>query len=203
MAATLVHRFYMRRSFQDFPEPVSSVSPVSTGMQELIQQLIAGTILFLASKIEEEPLKLRNICNSCLGKFDNDAVHIWEPSQSEVSSRSFPPIEGKGAEMLKSQAPPSREYKRWERDILAAEEIVLETLCFDMGVEQPWVILRRGVRGMDGMWLEKAGESSKQAEERAVSAEKVMSDRKGKARQVGKVDEGIVAELGWAILSEA
>lgn len=41
---------------------------------------MAGTILFLASKIEEEPLKLRHICNTCLVKFENDPEGGWHPS---------------------------------------------------------------------------------------------------------------------------
>lgn len=48
----------------------------------LMIQLMAGTMLFLASKIEEEPLKLRYICNACLSKFDNDVdgVLAWKPA---------------------------------------------------------------------------------------------------------------------------
>lgn len=41
---------------------------------------MAGTILFLASKIEEEPLKLRHICNACLDKFENDREGGWHPT---------------------------------------------------------------------------------------------------------------------------
>ena len=79
-------------------------------------------------------------------------------------------------------------YQKWEKDILATEEIVLETLCFDMGIEQPWVVLQRSLRGLDDLPLNQA-ESSKQAEQRAQSIE--------------KLSEAVVAELGWAILNEA
>lgn len=40
---------------------------------------MAGTILFLASKIEEEPLKLRYIVNSCLERFQNAGSQGWHP----------------------------------------------------------------------------------------------------------------------------
>jgi hypothetical protein len=79
-------------------------------------------------------------------------------------------------------------YQKWEKDILATEEIVLETLCFDMGIEQPWVVLQRSLRGLDDLPLNQA-ESSKQAEQRAQSIE--------------QLSEAVVAELGWAILNEA
>jgi len=57
-----------------------------------------------------------------------------------------------------------------------------------MGIEQPWVVLQRSLRGMDELPLNQA-ESSKQATERAQSIE--------------KLSEAVVAELGWAILNEA
>ncbi|KAK4685715.1 hypothetical protein P7C73_g4427, partial [Tremellales sp. Uapishka_1] len=65
VGSTLLHRFYMRRTLTDFPE-----------------RLIAPTILFLASKIEEQPLKLRHIVNACLDKFEINAVP-WHPSENK------------------------------------------------------------------------------------------------------------------------
>jgi len=87
-----------------------------------------------------------------------------------------------------NEPPPSLAYQKWEKEILATEEIVLETLCFDMGIEQPWVVLQRSLRGSDDLPLNQA-ESSKQAEQRAQTIE--------------KLSEAVVAELGWAILNEA
>lgn len=77
---------------------------------------------------------------------------------------------------------------KWETEILATEEIVLETLCFDMGSEQPWTVLQRSLRGLDDL-APNSAESSRQAEERAQAIE--------------KLSEAVVAELGWAILNEA
>jgi hypothetical protein len=83
VASTLIHRFYMRRSFNDFPDSVSKgTSKVVRGV-ELTKQLMAGTILFLASKIEEEPLKLRYICNACLDRFHDSPGSGWHPGQQE------------------------------------------------------------------------------------------------------------------------
>lgn len=57
-----------------------------------------------------------------------------------------------------------------------------------MGIEQPWIVLQRSLRGIDELPLNQA-ESSKQAEERAQAIE--------------KLSEAVVAELGWAMLNEA
>jgi hypothetical protein len=57
-----------------------------------------------------------------------------------------------------------------------------------MGIEQPWVVLQRSLRGMDDIPLNVA-ESSRQAEERA--------------RTIEQLSEAVVAELGWAMLNEA
>jgi hypothetical protein len=83
VASTLVHRFYMRRSFNDFPDSVSRVPSRVVSDRALTKQLMAGTILFLASKIEEEPLKLRYICNACLDRFHDSPGSGWHPGQQE------------------------------------------------------------------------------------------------------------------------
>ncbi|WWD21321.1 hypothetical protein CI109_105805 [Kwoniella shandongensis] len=163
IGATLLHRFYMRRSFKDFNE-----------------KLIAPTLLFLATKIEEEPLKLRHIVNACLAKFEPPGVRGWYPTGDPHDQ-------------------PSREYRAWEKDILATEEVVLEALCFDMGVEQPWVILRRSLKGLDELVIERPGEGSGSNGASANGNGYDQMNGKGK----GKVSEAIADELGWAILSES
>ncbi|KAL7421109.1 hypothetical protein Q5752_003993 [Cryptotrichosporon argae] len=158
VAAVLIHRFYMRRSLADFPE-----------------ELIATTMLFLASKIEEEPLRVRHIINHALDKFEPGAP-MWMPSPDQ-------------------NVPAPLEYQRWERDVLAAEEAALEALCFDMSIEQPWTALRRAVRGMDRWWLDplEAGGSG------SVSGGGTdAAGVKGKARAT----ERNVLEGGWALLNE-
>lgn len=54
------------------------------------RQLIAPTILFLASKIEEEPIKLRHIVNNCLDKWD-PAADKWivDPNNKEVCNSAI------------------------------------------------------------------------------------------------------------------
>ncbi|KAK1922629.1 cyclin-like protein [Papiliotrema laurentii] len=113
-AAMLVHRFYMRRSVGDFKP-----------------KLMAPTLLFLASKIEEEALKLRHIVNACLAKWDPTAVP-WLP---DPDNKDNYPAQ-------------SREYQAWERDVLTAEELALDALCFDMSIEDPRTIVQQSLTGL-------------------------------------------------------
>ncbi|BEI85221.1 hypothetical protein CcaverHIS002_0506220 [Cutaneotrichosporon cavernicola] len=147
LAAILVHRFYMRRSLSDF-------SP----------QSVAPIILFLASKVEEAPLKLRHIINATLTKFEPGAP-LWEPSSNDDVN------------------PQPLEYRRWEKEILATEEVVVEALCFDFAVDQPWPILRAAVRGIDHLWANEEGELANGVRKRRATEE-------------------VINELGWVMLNE-
>lgn len=146
-------------------------------------QLIAPTILFLASKVEEDPMRLRHIINACLQKFEPGSP-IWEPQ----GDNDIQPLE----------------HRRWEKELLAIEEVALEALCFDMIVEQPWPILWQAVKGLNTVWDEP--ESSAAAEARAAANgsstqgddASANGDPKGKSRAT----EAVVCELGWAMLNE-
>ncbi|TXT09097.1 hypothetical protein VHUM_02571 [Vanrija humicola] len=146
----------MRRSLKDF-EP----------------RLIAPTILFLASKIEEGAIKLRYIINACLAKFEPGAK-FYEPVEDLPETHNAGP-----------------EYRRWEKEVLAMEEVVLEALCFDMVVEQPWPVLRRSIRGLDTFWVEEA----------PVSADAMDVEQSEPAAR-SEVTEAVVNELGWVLLNE-
>ncbi|WVQ92989.1 hypothetical protein IAU59_000052 [Kwoniella sp. CBS 9459] len=175
VGATLVHRFYMRRSLKDFSE-----------------KLIAATILFLAAKIEEEPLKLRHIVNVSIQKFEGPMVRGWEPDRNPNDQ-------------------PSLEYRRWEKDILSLEEIVLEATCFDMAIEQPWVILRRATKGLDQSSLSLSLPSSGHHEVNEPSSSRSghaangngNGYANGRDKGKGKMTENMVVELGWTLLSES
>lgn len=98
---------------------------------------------------------------------------------------------------------PSPEYQRWERNILSTEEIVLDALCFDMSVEQPWVVLRRALSGFDDLIRsgKNAAESSRNAEER----EKLNGQLNGhlNGRSKGKLSERVILDLSWTLMNEA
>lgn len=102
VGATLAHRFYMRRSFRDFPRKVGWVGSSTQHTQhqqsyrylalaETIVQLVTPTIFFLAAKVEEQPVKLRYITNACLQKYLNlDSSKLWDPhAESGVREISF------------------------------------------------------------------------------------------------------------------
>ena len=52
----------------------------------------------------------------------------------------------------------SREYQSWEREILAAEEMILDALCFDLIIKNPWVQLYQSTA--DIQLVEDAGTSA-------------------------------------------
>ncbi|ORY33031.1 cyclin-like protein [Naematelia encephala] len=155
-AATLVHRFYMRRSFADFEA-----------------RLIAPTALFLASKIEDEQVKLRHIVNSCLDKWERGATP-WHPEDERSP-----------------YAQQSREHQRWERDIIAVEEIMLDTLCFDMSIPQSYSILREATLGL--------GEMAAETSARAVAG----GVTNGHGKRKSMIDEQMVATTGWVIILQS
>lgn len=91
VGATLAHRFYMRRSFKDFPRKVGRVVLAThnipyhqswrfLALAEILLQLVTPTIFFLAAKVEEQPVKLRYITNACLQKYLHlDSSKFWDP----------------------------------------------------------------------------------------------------------------------------
>lgn len=67
---------------------------------------------------------------------------------------------------------------------------MLETLCFDMGIEQPWVVLRRSIRGLDALPIDDITAGSRDQGE-------------ARAQRGPTINEAVVSELGWAFLNEA
>lgn len=164
-------------------------------------------MLFLASKIEEEPVKLRYLVNHCLGKWDPSAL-TWDPEgvDKQVQLSLFYFV---CQAYTKQKQHQSRQYQQWERDILATEEIVLETLCFDMGVNQPWIILQRGVRGLDtflaGLDDKTNGEFEAESSEQAAARHSKIDRTNGhdKLDEEVTLSEQLIIDLGWSILNNA
>lgn len=157
-------------------------------------QILAATIFFLASKVEEQAVKLRHIVNACLLKFEKlREDKMWDPHRpGDVSVLLW--VRSQGAQVVCSthteQPGPGTQYRRWEAEILAAEEIVLETLCFDLGVEQPWALLQKSIRGLDSL---RSGELGDPAGDEA----------QWQAPQDLLPGEGMILEIGWTLLNEA
>lgn len=111
-AAMYMHRFYMRR-----PMPKEAREK---GHDTFTFQEIAPTCIFLACKVEETHRKLHSIIEATMAVLDRSPVGVQRAE----------------AHMYRADVN-SREYQRWKDLVLLHEERLLETLCFDLIIEQP------------------------------------------------------------------
>ncbi|UZJ57077.1 hypothetical protein CBS101457_006397 [Exobasidium rhododendri] len=112
-AAIFFHRFYMRRSL---PKEHSRERPFDTfNFQEM-----APTCIFLACKVEETHRKLHGVVEATLAVMD----------------RSPAGLDAAEARTYKADVK-AKDYRRWKDVVLLFEERLLETLCFDLIIEQP------------------------------------------------------------------
>lgn len=103
-AAVYMHRFFMRFSMVDLPQ--------RPGMHPYP---IAATSLFLATKVEENVRRMKEIVVSCCR------------------------VAQKQPNMIVDEQ--SKEFWKWRDTILHHEDMLLEALCFDLQLEQPYRIL--------------------------------------------------------------
>lgn len=73
----------------------------------------------------------------------------------------------------------------------------MEALCFDLFVEQPWVIIRRAIGGLDAQITK-----LEEAEEKERANTEGVNGAQGK-RQGPKITEELIVSLAWPISSEA
>lgn len=125
VAGVFFHRFYMRYSMvegkqgihhyvspRSRTEHVKRIDGTSRSQQYPPYQNIAATALFLANKTEENCRKTRELI-----------VAVAKVAQ-------------KNSKLIIDEQ--SKEYWRWRDSILAYEELMLETLTFDLMVEHPY-----------------------------------------------------------------
>lgn len=103
-AAVYMHRFFMRFSMVDLPQ--------RPGMHPYP---IAATSLFLATKVEENVRRMKEIVVSC--------CRVAQKQPNLVVDEQ------------------SKEFWKWRDTILHHEDVLLEALCFDLQLEQPYRIL--------------------------------------------------------------
>ncbi|KAI1923599.1 hypothetical protein LOZ12_000058 [Ophidiomyces ophidiicola] len=103
-ASVYLHRFFMRYSMVDLPQR-SGMHPYS----------VAATSLFLATKVEENCRKMRELIIACC------RVALKKPNV-----------------VVDEQ---SKEFWKWRDTILHNEDLLLEALCFDLQYEQPYRLL--------------------------------------------------------------
>ena len=103
-ASVLLHRFFMRHSMEDAP-----------GRPTFHYYSIAATSVFLATKIEEDTRKMRELVIACVRVAQKDPHKMVDEQD--------------------------KEYWRWKDNILHNEDVLLEALCFDLTLEPPYKIL--------------------------------------------------------------
>lgn len=103
-ASVYLHRFFMRYSMVDLPQR-PGMHPYSVG----------ATALFLATKVEENCRKMRELIIACC------RVALKQPNV-----------------VVDEQ---SKEFWKWRDTILHNEDLLLEALCFDLQLEQPYRLL--------------------------------------------------------------
>ncbi|GIK01447.1 hypothetical protein Aspvir_005483 [Aspergillus viridinutans] len=103
-AAVYLHRFFMRYSMVDIPQ--------RPGMHPYP---IAATALFLATKVEENVRRMRELVVAC--------CRVAQKQPNLVVDEQ------------------SKEFWKWRDTILHHEDLLLEALCFDLQLEQPYRIL--------------------------------------------------------------
>lgn len=102
-ASVYLHRFFMRHAM------------VQNNKPGLHHYSVAATALFLATKVEENYRKMRELVVAC--------CRVAQKQPNLVVDEQ------------------SKEYWKWRDTILHNEDLLLEALCFDLQLEQPYRIL--------------------------------------------------------------
>ena len=100
-ASVYLHRFFMRNSMVDLH-----------GRPGLHHYAVAATALFLATKVEENCRKMKELVVAC--------CRVAQKQPNLVVDEQ------------------NKEYWKWRDTILHNEDQLLETLCFDLQLEQPY-----------------------------------------------------------------
>ncbi|KAF7509973.1 hypothetical protein GJ744_007287 [Endocarpon pusillum] len=103
-ASVYLHRFYVRHSMVDLPSRPG-----------LHHYAIAATSLFLATKVEENCRKMKELVVAC--------CRVAQKQPNLVVDEQ------------------NKEYWRWRDTILVNEDLLLESLCFDLQLEHPHRLL--------------------------------------------------------------
>ena len=108
-ASVYLHRFFMRHSMVEDKRDPERPKPA------MHYYSVAATCLFLASKVEENCRKMKELVVAC--------VRVAQKNPGKVVDEQ------------------DKEYWRWKDTILQMEDILLETLCFDLTLEPPYKTL--------------------------------------------------------------
>ncbi|KAL8682110.1 MAG: hypothetical protein Q9186_001815 [Xanthomendoza sp. 1 TL-2023] len=103
-ASVLLHRFFVRHSMVE-----------AAGRPAFHYYSMAATSIFLATKIEEDCRKMKELVVACVRVAQKDPRKVVDEQD--------------------------KEYWRWKDNILHNEDVLLEALCFDLALEPPYKIL--------------------------------------------------------------
>ena len=103
-ASTFLHRFYMRYSMENLP-----------GKPGHHYYSMAATSLFLATKVEENCRKMKDLVIACVRVAQKDPYKTVDEQD--------------------------KEYWKWRDNILLNEDLLLEAICFDLRLEPPYKTL--------------------------------------------------------------
>ena len=104
-ASVFLHRFYMRHSMIEVPGRMPGYHYYS----------MAATCLFLATKVEENCRKMKELVIACVRVAQKDPNKMVDEQD--------------------------KEYWKWRDNILHSEDVLLEALCFDLSLEAPYKTL--------------------------------------------------------------
>lgn len=103
-ASVFLHRFFMRHSMVELPN-----------RQGFHYYSMAATSLFLATKVEENCRKMKELVVACVRVAQKDPNKAVDDQD--------------------------KEYWRWKDNILHNEDLLLEAICFDLSLEPPYKTL--------------------------------------------------------------
>ncbi|KAI4227530.1 MAG: hypothetical protein L6R40_008200 [Gallowayella cf. fulva] len=103
-ASVLLHRFFVRHSMVE-----------AHGRPGFHYYSMAATSIFLATKIEEDCRKMKELVVACVRVAQKDPRKVVDEQD--------------------------KEYWRWKDNILHNEDVLLEALCFDLTLEPPYKVL--------------------------------------------------------------
>ena len=109
-ASVFLHRFFMRYSMVEEKPPNGG-----TPRPAMHYYSVAATSLFLATKVEENCRKMKELVIAC--------VRVAQKNPTKLVDEQ------------------DKEYWRWKDTILQMEDLLLEAICFDLSIEPPYKTL--------------------------------------------------------------
>ena len=109
-ASVFLHRFFMRYSMVEEKPPNGG-----TPRPPMHYYSVAATSLFLATKVEENCRKMKELVIAC--------VRVAQKNPAKLVDEQ------------------DKEYWRWKDTILQMEDVLLEAICFDLSIDPPYKTL--------------------------------------------------------------